>query len=341
MTEREQVLRYSHIIFILISCWERSLALVCSYPMFPLPGCISHHKEYINPLSKKTTQSPRHQCLALFSKSEQKKSWNKELSLERKRRKTTSLKQNKNRETMLITVKYEWWLDIFANALRGALLNAMKWETNGMEESGCGPPSLAIRCSVEAVNRRRICLPSSLSDWALCLQHAPSSSLTQRVHFTSFSLIRMWCYTKTRLARSLPLVCECACVCVNLCVCVCVCSRVCVCAYVCGWVCVLFLHKCTCTCMCVNHKVMPGSSAFALTAKKQQWQEQAKRPEDRVHHYAFSSAISIQLALFKKQSAGVHCDIFIIISAIHPSAIPTYPLKGRRGEVAGADPSWQ
>lgn len=65
---------------------------------------------------------------------------------------------------MLITVKYEWRLDIFANALRGALLNAMKWETNGMEESGCGPPSLAIICSVEAVNRRRICLPSSLSD---------------------------------------------------------------------------------------------------------------------------------------------------------------------------------
>lgn len=126
--------------------------------------------------------------------------------------------QNKNGGTMLITVKYEWWLDIFANALRGALLNAMKWETNGMEESGCGPPSLAIRCSVEAVNRRRICLPSSLSDWALCLQHAPSSSLTQRVHFTSFSLIRMWCYTKTRLACSLPLVwvcvCEFECVCI-------------------------------------------------------------------------------------------------------------------------------
>lgn len=64
-------------------------------------------------------------------------------------------------------------------------------------------PSLVIRCSVEAVNRRHICLPSSLSDWALCLQHAPSSSLTQRVHFASFSLIRMWCYTKPRLAHSL------------------------------------------------------------------------------------------------------------------------------------------
>lgn len=118
---------------------------------------------------------------------------------------------------MLITVKYEWWLDIFANALRGALLNAMKWETNGMEESGCGPPSLAIRCSVEAVNRRRICLPSSLSDWALCLQHASSSSLTQRVHFTSFSLIRMWCYTKTQLACSLLRLCTQACVYVCVC----------------------------------------------------------------------------------------------------------------------------
>lgn len=140
---------------------------------------------------------------------------------------------------MLITVKYEWWLDIFTNALRGALLNVIKWETNGMEEGGCGPPSLAIRCSVEAVNRRRICLPSSLSDWALCLQHAPSSSLTQRVHFTSFSLIRMWCYTKTQLARSLPLVCVCVCVCVNWCVCV--------------WkgVCFnFFFYLCVCVCVC-------------------------------------------------------------------------------------------
>lgn len=90
-------------------------------------------------------------------------------------------------------------------------LNAMKWETNGTEESSCAPPphthtrpspqpstspSLAIRCSVEAVNRRRICLPSSLSDGAPRLQRAPSSSLTQRVHFTSFSLIRMCRYTK-------------------------------------------------------------------------------------------------------------------------------------------------
>lgn len=244
MTEREQALRYSHIIFILVSCWECSLALVCSYPMFPLPGCISHHKEYINPLypPKKPTQSPRHQCRALFSNSEQKRSWNKELSLERKGRKITTVEQKKNPETMLITVKYEWWLDIFTNVLRGALLNAMKWETNGMEESGCGPPSLAIRCSVEAVNRRRICLPSSLSDWALCLQHAPSSSLTQRVHFTSFSLIRMWCYTKTRLARSLPLVSICVYVCVRVspCVFVCLCMHVCMRArYK-----ILFVHVC-------------------------------------------------------------------------------------------------
>lgn len=218
MTEREQGLSYPHIIFILISCWERSLALVCSYPMFPLPGCISHHKEYINPSLKKTTQSPRHQCLALFSKSEQQKEL-KQRTFLRKKKKQHSWNKTKNGETMLITVKYEWWLDIFANALRGALLNAMKWETNGMEESGCGPPSLAIRCSVEAVNRRRICLPSSLSDWALCLQHAPSSSLTQRVHFTSFSLIRMWCYTKTLLARSLPLACVCGCMCALVCFC--------------------------------------------------------------------------------------------------------------------------
>lgn len=178
---------------------------------------------------------------------------------------------------MLITVKYEWWLDIFTNALRGALLNAKKWETNGMEESDCGPPSLAIRCSVEAVNRRHICLPSSLSDWALCLQHAPSSSLTQRVHFTSFSLIRMWCYTKTRLACSLPLVCVClskpmsVCECVCLCVCVymgacvsnspCICLRACVCVYVYACLCVGgWVHERTCTCRCINHKVMPGSS---------------------------------------------------------------------------------
>lgn len=153
---------------------------------------------------------------------------------------------------MLITVKYEWWLDIFTNALRGALLNAMKWETNGVEESGCGPPSLAIRCSVEAVNRRRICLPSSLSDWALCLQHAPSSSLTQRVHFTSFSLIRMWCYTKTRLARSLPLVYVCVETRVFMCVCVCMgaCFKFILCLCACVWVvCVWFftsarVHAC-------------------------------------------------------------------------------------------------
>lgn len=124
---------------------------------------------------------------------------------------------------MLISVKNEWWLVIFTNALRGALLNVIKWETKCTEESSCGPPSLAIRCSVEAVNRRHICLPSSLSDWALCLQHAPSSSLTQRVHFTSFSLIRMWCYTKTRLARSLTLMCVFEWLCVSLsspCLCV-------------------------------------------------------------------------------------------------------------------------
>lgn len=161
---------------------------------------------------------------------------------------------------MLITVKYEWWLDIFTNALRGALLNVIKWETNGMEEGGCGPPSLAIRCSVEAVNRRRICLPSSLSDWALCLQHAPSSSLTQRVHFTSFSLIRMWCYTKTQLARSLPLVCVCVCLCKLVCVCLKGCVFQFLLLLVCMCLCVLFLHECTCRCMCVNQKVMSGSS---------------------------------------------------------------------------------
>lgn len=115
---------------------------------------------------------------------------------------------------MLITLKYEWWLDIFANALRGVLLNVMKWETNGVEGGGCGPPSLAIRCSVEAVNRRHICLPSSLSAWALRLQHASSSSLTQRLHFASFSIIRMWCYTKTWLASSPP---PSACVCLYNC----------------------------------------------------------------------------------------------------------------------------
>ena len=177
--------------------------------MFPLPGCISHHKEYINPFPKKTTQSPRHQCLVLFSNSETEKELKQRTFLGKKMGKETHYRSNKAQhvETMLITVKYESWLDIFTNALRGSLLNAMNWETNGVEESGCGPPSLAIRCSVEAVNRRRICLPSSLSDWALCLQHAPSSSLTQRVHFTSFSLIRMWCYTKSRLARRPPLVC--------------------------------------------------------------------------------------------------------------------------------------
>lgn len=174
---------------------------------------------------------------------------------------------------MLITVKYEWWLDIFTNALRGALLNVIKWETNGMEEGGCGPPSLAIRCSVEAVNRRRICLPSSLSDWALCLQHAPSSSLTQRVHFTSFSLIRMWCYTKIQLARSLPLVC--VCVCVNWCVCVWkgVCFNFFFCLCACVFVCAVFarvhvqMHVC-------KSKGDVRILTIALTALKQQWQEQ-------------------------------------------------------------------
>lgn len=188
---------------------------------------------------------------------------------------------------MLITVKYEWWLDIFTNALRGALLNAMKWETNGMEESGFGPPSLAIRCSVEAVNRRHICLPSSLSDWALCLQHAPSSSLTQRVHFTSFSLIRMWCYTKTACLL-------CVYVCVYVCVCVWVkpmsmhtgaCFKsfwymhVFVCVRACMGV-SLFVPKRTCTCMCGNHKVMPGAS-IALMATMT---GTGKRPEDWPHH---------------------------------------------------------
>lgn len=123
---------------------------------------------------------------------------------------------------MLITLKYEWWLDIFANALRGVLLKVMKRETNGVEGGGCGPPSLAIRCSVEAVNRRHICLPSSLSAWALRLQHASSSSLTQRVHFTSFSIIRMWRYTKTQLANSPPPPCVWMCgVSVYLCNCTC------------------------------------------------------------------------------------------------------------------------
>lgn len=124
---------------------------------------------------------------------------------------------------MLITLKYEWWLDIFANALRGVLLKVMKRETNGVEGGGCGPPSLAIRCSVEAVNRRHICLPSSLSAWALRLQHASSSSLTQRVHFTSFSIIRMWRYTKPSLLTAHFFH-----VCVHVSVCICTIAHTCV-----------------------------------------------------------------------------------------------------------------
>lgn len=123
--DRKRALKYPHIMFILISCLECRLALVCSYSVFPLLGCIPHHKEYINPIfeNRRGKKSPVSKAIYAepCSLTLNRKSWNKELSLERKGRKTAE-----NFETMLISVKNEWWLVTFTNVLRGALLNGIK-----------------------------------------------------------------------------------------------------------------------------------------------------------------------------------------------------------------------
>lgn len=139
---------------------ESNLALFGTFS--PLPDSISHQKEYINSIfppkmshllgitALPTTVLP----LTLRKENRAKPALHQVPQ-------TTAKRCKKKTKTMLITLKYEWRLDIiFTNGLRGAPLNPLNGKQMAWKKALSVLHLFPLDVSLGAVNRRHICLPS-------------------------------------------------------------------------------------------------------------------------------------------------------------------------------------